>query len=227
LLTEAQILNLDNVSNGRPWSVAVHDVPLSAGGLKWYSCDPAASTGAYGEYVGVTYLGLPVTANAGDIIVQLYVEYDVEFCQRIAAGLISAVPVFGGLLRSGTGMTTSNVLGTTAFLDTQARGFFVDSSGVITINGVADRTIQLTLTVTGTGLAGPLPTPSGWTLVSALVTSTAAIVIMTRFVGDNNTVGPFTITTATTILQSWVTLSEVPQGSLSALPPEKACPCKA
>lgn len=88
ITNEAQLLNLENVAVGRPWSYSIHEVNLGAQGLEWYTCDGSASTPA-GEYVGKALAGAATTAVAGDIQYQVYVEYDVEFAVRSAVGTLT------------------------------------------------------------------------------------------------------------------------------------------
>lgn len=90
--TEAQILNLENVAVGRPWSYVYHDVNLGALGLDWYTCDTTDSVSPNGEAIGSLILGAATTTAANDILFQLYVEYDVEFCVRTASTSITASP---------------------------------------------------------------------------------------------------------------------------------------
>lgn len=135
--TESQILNQEEVAVGRPWSYVVHNVNLGGLGLKWYTTDIATASSEFGEYIGRAFLGIPQTALNNDILIQVYVEYDVEFCQRIAASLVSEpipeVSLQGGKIASGGSITASNLLGSSPTIDAQAVGLSVDSSGNVTI----------------------------------------------------------------------------------------------
>lgn len=216
--TEQEILNQENVAIGRPWSYVTHDVNLGGLGLKWYSTDTTDGSGP-GEYIGRAFLGIPQTTTDSDIEVQVYVEYDVEFCQRIASGLIAtpAPPeerISGGQITGGGTIATSNILGTAAFVDNQSQGVSIDSSGVITMENGG--TYLVAAIATGTSL-GPIISAN---FVSTLASQGDGSVTM--FIGralnlnPNDTIGPFTIDVGTPS-STTVYLARVPPDSITAL----------
>lgn len=131
--TESQILNQEQVAIGRPWSYVCHEVNLGGLGLEWYTCDAGDGASEFGEYIGRAFLGIPQTTTDADIEIQVYVEYDVEFCQRIAASLDPICNLFGGTIESTTGVSTSNVLGSSPSIYSGSTGISASSTGEVTI----------------------------------------------------------------------------------------------
>lgn len=81
---EKEILNMEGAAIVRPWSGVTHEVKCSAEGLRWYTCSATESATKFGEAIGRAFFYLPNTTSAGQIQVQIYVSYEVEFSQRVA-----------------------------------------------------------------------------------------------------------------------------------------------
>lgn len=218
--TEAQILNQEQVAIGRPWSYVVHDVNLGGLGLEWYTTDAGDGAAEFGEYIGRAFLGIPATTTDSDIEIQVYVEYDVEFCQRVAATLDPLSNANGGAIVGGGTFAASNILGDSASVDTQAIGLSVDTSGVITFANAG--TYLLTVLVFGTGITA-ITTPSGWTNAgntpAAAGTSLTAI-FFKNTVAVGESVGPIVVT-ATTVTGCTIRIGQSPNSSLLCPPPLK------
>lgn len=85
--TLAEIKNLQDAAPWHPWGLSVSRIPVEEGGLKWYTNDGGAAAAA--DALGAHYVGLPQTTNAGDITVDIYAMYDVEFTGTTAGSLVS------------------------------------------------------------------------------------------------------------------------------------------
>jgi len=218
--TEAQILNQEQVAIGRPWSYVVHDVNLGGLGLEWYTSDAGDGPAEFGEYIGRAFLGIPSTTADADIEIQVYVEYDVEFCQRIAATLDPLSNPNGGAIVGAGNFAAANILGDTAAVDAQAVGLSVDTSGVITIANAG--TYLLTVLVVGTGLTA-ITSPAGWTDAGSVPNGAGTSLVGTFFknvVSQGETLGPIAVT-ATTVTGATVRLAQSPASSLLAPAPRK------
>lgn len=165
--TEAQVLNMENLAIGRPWSYVVHTVNLGGLGLEWYTTDVTASSSEFGEAIGRAFLALPGTTLVADIKVQLYVEYDVEFCQRISSNLVIEPPPIcqtnGGKITGNGSVSTSNLLGDSATVDPQSVGISVNSSGVVTFSSAGSYVIGYRFKLASQISSFPNPPISGIT----------------------------------------------------------------
>jgi hypothetical protein len=82
---EGEILNMENCAVGRPWSVICHDVGCQDAGLQWYTADSTPSDAStFGQALGNAFLYIPTTTTDKDIPIQIWIEYEVDFCQRVA-----------------------------------------------------------------------------------------------------------------------------------------------
>jgi hypothetical protein len=213
--TEAQILNQENVAVGRPWSCVTHDVNLGGLGLDWYTSDVASGSGEFGEYIGRSFLGIPQTTADNDILIQVYVEYDMEFCQRIAASLVSSCVSVGGSIDSGGTLAITNVLGDAATLDPQTNGLSVDSAGNITI--VRAGSYVGWVAANGPSLAGPsVPSGTGcsFTSFSSLASGSTAFWIFAFDATAGAVLDPFTLSSGT-VLAGTARIGAVPPGAIS------------
>jgi hypothetical protein len=214
--SESQVLNMENLAIGRPWSYVVHTVNLGGLGLEWYTTDTTASSSEFGEAIGRAFLALPATTSVADIRVQIYVEYDIEFCQRISSDLVAACdPISGGRI-VGSGVSTSNILGTSATVDSQSVGISVNSSGVITISSAG------TYLLTCAGSTGSPPSSLAYNLGMG-ITSLGSFVTYgsSNFTGylaftctPGSTIGPISIS-ASSISSGIVQIASAPSNSLS------------
>jgi hypothetical protein len=85
--TTAEIKNMQDAAPWHPWGLSVSKVPVEEGGLKWYTNDGGAAAAM--DALGAHYVGLPQTTNAGDITVDIYAMYDVEFTGTTQGTLVS------------------------------------------------------------------------------------------------------------------------------------------
>lgn len=209
--TDVQILNQENVAVGRPWSFIDHDVNLGGLGLKWYTTDVSNSTSEFGEAIGRAFLGIPQTTASADIRVQVYVEYDVEFCQRIAGSLVTtSAGIVGGLTAGGGAFSTTNVMGDNPTQDPQTNGYTVSASGVFTF----DFEGRALLYIDTVGATAPVVNvPAGWTLRNRAISPTSDSVLFTKDVAIGELLGPITASVTPTGVD--VIVSRVPKGSVS------------
>lgn len=217
--TEAQILNQENVAVGRPWSYCCHTVNLAGMGLKWYSTDTTTGTSEFGEYIGRAFLGIPGTTAAADIQVQVYVEYDMEFCQRIASNLVLANNNFvGGRVFHTTLSSASDLLvgGTLDNLSKQI--LFNSTTGEITL--VQAGTYLIGVFVTGTGLSGNFSMSNASVQQSTInAAGTSASGILTVLAAAPETVlDSLALGGATTVTNLQFRIAMAPTGSLSMRP---------
>ena len=208
--TESQILNQEQVAIGRPWSYVVHVVNLGGLGLEWYTCDSGDGSSEFGEYIGRAFLGIPQTTTESDIEIQVYVEYDVEFCQRVAATLDPIASCPGGLITSGT-PTTSNILGSAAIIDSGSLGFAVDSAGIITFTTAG--TYLVSTVVNGASITAA-PTQSELSSLNTNFVSTRSINVGWLNASVGTTLGPWSISAAS-VTTAFVRIGSAPTGSLA------------
>ncbi len=208
--TEAQILNGESVSVCRAWSYTTHDVDLAGQGLRWYSTDTTASSTEFGEACGEAYLAVSQTTAVNDIRIQLYVEYEVELCMRIAASQLTVENAFGGRITGGGTLSTSNLLGDAAILDSQSSGLTVNSAGVVTINYTGE--VLMMVDFGGTSSVGPT-TPAGWTQLQNTNASGGSTSTFAKSVTAGETVGPLQASAAS-VTSSDVIFAVAPTGSV-------------
>lgn len=208
--TEAQILNQENVALGRPWSFIFHDVNLGGLGLDWYTTDVSQSSSEFGEAIGRAFLGLPQTTTPSDILVQVYVEYDCEFCQRIAASLVPE-GLIGGRAVALTGVTNANLLGTLASVDQQSQGYTVNSAGVVTFTRGGD--VTMFFNITGTTLV-PFTVPALWTDMGRNGSAGFQVGAIRKTVTAGESVGPITMPSGSPSNTN-VFISRYPAGSFA------------
>jgi len=137
---ETEVLNMENCALVRPWSGVSHQVNCKAEGLKWYTCSPTASSTTYGDAIGRAFLYLPATTVAGDIQIQVYVSYDVEFSQRVAyqTETPASIPYVAETLRryhEEIASTVSDAAADEGLSDSFESAFFGYQSGAFPIQG--------------------------------------------------------------------------------------------
>jgi len=214
--TEAQILNQENVAVGRPWSYCCHTVNLAGMGLKWYSTDTTTSSSEFGEFVGRAFLGIPATTAAADISVQVYVEYDVEFCQRIAGNLVLTNDglVGGRVYTTGLSSTTNLLLG--ANLDGSSKQIGFDGlTGNVTLYQPGAYLIGVF--ITGTGLSGNITMVNTTTQSSTVNTGgTSMTAVLTALNATPETIlSSLSVGGASAITNLQFRIALAPIGSLS------------
>lgn len=83
--TEAIIKNAEGALVLKGWESGVHEVDVNAAGPKWYNCDGDSTPYNLGTFCHY----LPQTTAAGDLSWDVYVEYDVEFAEAVAAATVT------------------------------------------------------------------------------------------------------------------------------------------
>lgn len=81
--SDARVKNTEGCLVIKGWENGRHDVKVSASGLKWYNVD-VNDSGAV-AYLGSVWYTIPATTVAGDLIWDLYVEYEVDLDESVAA----------------------------------------------------------------------------------------------------------------------------------------------
>jgi hypothetical protein len=82
--SETEVKNMQGCLVLKGWEGGTHVVDTGAQGFKWYTCDSGESA----DYIfnpGFTYFAMPLTAAAGDLSWDVYVEYEIEFDIAIAS----------------------------------------------------------------------------------------------------------------------------------------------
>lgn len=91
ITTIAEMKNMRGVAVGHAWESKVHEVNCDAMGLEWYSSD--SSTAEAGDVAGDVYIAIDQTTNNGDITVDWYQCYDIEFAERVAPSVVNLVAI--------------------------------------------------------------------------------------------------------------------------------------
>jgi len=119
----------------------------------------------------------------------------------------------GSIVGAGTRDHT-NLLGTAAVVDAQARNISIDASGVVTFNAAGN--ILASLQIGGTSL-GSVTIPAGWTSTANILNSgaTVSLTSLRKYVEAGETVGPFLSAGTPTISSSAFRVAVAPYNSLS------------
>jgi len=119
----------------------------------------------------------------------------------------------GSIVGAGTRDQT-NLLGTAAVVDAQARNISVDASGVVTFNVAGN--VLASLQVGGTSL-GSATIPAGWTSTANILNggATVSLTSMRKYVEAGETVGPFLSSGTPTISSSALRVAVAPYDSLA------------
>lgn len=215
--TEAQILNQENIAVGRPWSYTCHTVNLGGLGLLWYSSDSTQSNTEFGEFIGRAFLGIPGTSANADISVQVYVEYDFEFCQRITASLVPAPfdRIGGRVFQTNLTPSASNLLvgGT---LDNSTQNIILDdTAGTVTLT--LGGTYLIDVFISGTTLVGPAALSGGGLIAS--VTNAGSSALSASFLindaPEGTILGPLSISSYASLTNIQFRIANAPSASLS------------
>lgn len=87
ITTIAEMKNQRGTAIGRAWETKHHEVNCDAMGLEWYSTD--SSSAEAGDTSGDVFIAIDQTANNGDITVDWYQCYDIEFAEKVAPSVVN------------------------------------------------------------------------------------------------------------------------------------------
>jgi len=120
----------------------------------------------------------------------------------------------GGLVAGGGTIAITNILGTAAVVDSQARGLSVDTAGVVTFSRAGN--VLAAVTAVGTTLVA-LTVPAGWTATTNFINGAAtnAVMVMRKYVEVNETLGPITMASAAAITAGAVRFASAPYNALA------------